>query len=125
MKKFSRHWKSSKNPRKQRNYRSNSPLNTKHKFLHTHLSKELRKRYGKRSTSIRKGDTVKVLRGQFSKFEGKVERISLKQGMIFVSGLEITKKDGSKRALGLNPSKVMITELNIDDKLRQEALQIK
>jgi hypothetical protein len=37
--------------------------------------------------------------------------------------VEYTKKDGTKKMLPLNPSNLMITELNMDDKLRQKILE--
>ncbi len=123
MKDFSKTWKSSKKPRKQRKYRIFAPVHTKQKFVHSHLSRELRKKYGKRNIGLRKGDKVKVLRGNFRKHEGKVENIDLKGTRIFVSGIEITKRDGAKKLLALHPSNLMITELNLDDKFRQKALE--
>lgn len=125
MKDFSNEWKSSKNPKKQRKYRFRAPLHTKQKFMNAHLSKELRGRYSKRSVGLRKGDKVKVMRGKFRKHEGKIEKIELKKARVFVSGLEIAKKDGTKKQLALHPSKLMITELNLDDKLRQNILDRK
>lgn len=122
MKKFSNTWKSSTKPRKQRKYIFNAPLHTKQKFAHSHLSKELRKKYGKRSIGLRKGDKVRIMRGEFKKHEGKVENISMKNTRVFVSGVEITKKDGTKKSLPLQPSNLMVTELNLDDKLRQKLL---
>ena len=123
MKKFSRTWKSSKKPRKQRKYRSGAPLHIKQKFVHSHISKELRKKYGKRSIGLRKGDKVEVMRGRFRKHEGKVENIDLKQTRVFVSGVESTKKEGTKKLLALHPSNLMIKELNLDDKFRQKHLE--
>ncbi len=119
---FSKYWKASKNPKKQRKYRLKSPLHIKQKLTHAHLSKELKKRYGKRNTSLRKGDKVKIMRGRYKKHEGKIEKIDIKKLRVFVSGVEITKKDGTKRLMGLHPSNLVITEINLDDKLRQEIL---
>lgn len=123
MKDFSRNWKSSTKQRKQRKYRFKSPLHIKQKFMYSHLSKDLRKKYGKRNIGLRKGDKVKILIGDFKKHEGKVERIDLKKSRVFVGGAEITKKDGSKKLVPVNPSNLMITELNLDDKLRQNLLE--
>ncbi|MDP3765091.1 MAG: 50S ribosomal protein L24 [Nanoarchaeota archaeon] len=123
MKKFSKTWKSSKKPRKQRKFRLGAPLHVKQKFVHTHLSKDLRKKYGKRSIGLRKGDKVKIMRGQFRKHEGKIERIDLKNTRIFVDGVEITKRDGTKKMLALHPSNLTITELNLEDKIRQKTLE--
>ena len=71
-KKFSTAWKSSSKPKKQKKYLLNAPLHLKHHFVQVHLSKELRKKYNRRSISVRKGDKVKVMRGSFKKHEGKV-----------------------------------------------------
>lgn len=125
MKKFSGTWKSSKNPGKQRKYRLNAPLHIKHKFSQSHLSKDLRKKYSKRSIGARKGDKVKIMHGKFKKHEGKIERVDLKKTRIFVSGAELTKRDGTKKLLALHPSNLMITELNLEDKMRQKTLERK
>lgn len=122
---FSSQWKSSKKPSKQKKYRLNSPLHIKQKLMRAHLSKDLREKYTKRNLGLRKGDKVKVMHGQFRKHEGKVERIDLKRTEVFVSGVEATKKDGSKRMIAMDPSNLMITELNMDDKLRQQVLERK
>ena len=125
MKEFSADWKCSKKPKKQRKYRLEAPLHTKQKFTHSHLSKDLRGKYGKRNISLRKGDKVKIMRGKFRKQEGKVSRIDLRKTRVFVGGIESTKKDGTKRQIPLNPSNLMVVELNMDDKLRQKFLEVK
>jgi len=124
-KKFSINWKGSKQIRKQRKYRHNAPLHVKQKFVHVHLSKELKKKYSRRSLGLRKGDKVKIVRGQFKKHNGNVERVDLKKTRVYVSGVEVTKKDGSKTTYPINPSNLIITELNLDDKMRQKIIDRK
>lgn len=124
-KRFSRSWKSSSKPKKQKKYRMNSPLHIKQSMAHSHLSKELRKKYSKRSIGLRKGDRVKVMRGRFRKHEGKIEIINLKKLKVLVSGIEITKKDGTKSRPYIEPSNLMVTELNMEDKWRQKILERK
>ncbi len=102
-----------------------SPLHTKHKLMHSHLSKELRAKYKTRAISVRKGDKVKVMVGQFKKKTGIVSRINLKKMKAYVEGIELTKRDGSKAPYPLHPSNLMITELNMDDKLRKQKLGVK
>ncbi|MBI4143404.1 50S ribosomal protein L24 [Candidatus Woesearchaeota archaeon] len=123
--KFSREWKGSRNPGKQRKYKAGAPLHIKQKFVHAHLSKDLRKKYGKRSIGLRKGDKVRILNGRFRKHDGKVEKISLNKSKIFVNGIETAKRDGTKKMLALHPSNVVVVELNMDDKLRQKILERK
>ena len=123
MKEWSKSWKSSKNPRKQRKYLYNLPLHIRKSLLSATLSKDLRKKYGKRSLPVRKDDKVKVLRGQFKKKTGKVSRVNLKKIRIYIEGVENVKKDGSKAPYPVHPSNVMITELNLDDKERKMILE--
>src|SRR3989344_3567794 len=123
MKEFSKHWKSSKKPKKQRKYRYNAPLHIKRKFLGAHLSKELRQKYNRRSMPVVEGDRVKILRGQFKKRNGKIERVLVKRENIYIENIHLTKKDGTKIPYSINPSNLMITELNLEDKKRKQILE--
>jgi len=120
--KFSKTWNSSIQPRKQRKYRFNAPINTRVNFLSVNLSKELRAKYGTRNVKLRTGDKVKVLRGKFKSKEGTVEEINTKKMKIFISKIEITKKEGSKVKVPQNPTNLQIIELKLDDKKRKEKL---
>lgn len=122
---FSKSWKKSTQPRKQRKYSYNAPLHIKKRKLHVHLSPELRKKYGLRNFLVRKGDKVRVLRGQYCKKEGKVERVSVKQTKVYITGIELVKKEGTKSTLPLNPSNLMIIDLNVDDHKRKAKLASK
>lgn len=124
-KKFSKSWKSSTQKRKQRKYIHNAPLNIKHKFLASHLSKELIKKYNKRSIPVRKGDKVKIVRGQFKKKEGKVEKVFTKKSRVYIDSIQITKIDGTKTHYPIHPSNLIITDLNLDDKKRKKILERK
>ena len=113
--KFSTSWLSSVQPRKQRKYIHNAPLHLKHKFLNANLSKELRKKYGKRSVPVRKGDEVLVTRGNFSKKKGKILEVNLKRRKISIEGLTRKKLDGTNVNVYFDPSNLQIHSLNIDD----------
>ncbi len=117
-KEFSKKWKGSKQPRKQRKYRANAPLHIKRKFLGVNLSKDLRKKYGRRNIEIKKGDTAKIMRGKFKKKQGKVTGVNVKSLRVEIEGIQAKKQDGSKVNIGLKPSNLQITELNMDDKKR-------
>lgn len=115
---FSSSWVASIQPRKQRKYRYNAPLHIKAKFMHANLSKELRKKYGKRSIQVRKNDKVKVMRGSFKKHVGKVEKVNLNNEYVLVEKVEVMKKDGSKAMVKLHPSNLQIIEFETSDKRR-------
>tara|TARA_Y100000310_G_scaffold341859_1_gene442536 strand:- start:398 stop:799 length:402 start_codon:yes stop_codon:yes gene_type:complete len=112
-------------PRKQRKFRYNAPLHYRQKFMHVHLSPDLRKKYSFRNIQLKVGDKAKILRGNFKKKEGKVEKINLKKEQVFITGLERVKKEGSKMLVPFNPTNLMITELNLDDKKRKVKLESK
>ncbi len=82
------------------------------------LSKELKKKYNRRSLRVRKGDKVKVMRGQFKGKEGKIEAVDLKNYKVNIENIEVVKKDGTKTRYPLHPSNLMLTELDTDDKRR-------
>jgi len=119
---FSKSWNRSVQPRKQKKFRFNAPLHIRQKFVRVHLSKELREKYGKRSCSLKTGDKIKVLRGSFKAKTGKVERIDLKKSKVYITGIESVKKEGTKYLIPLEPTNLMITELNLDDKKRKDIL---
>lgn len=123
--KFSTRWKSSKQPRKQIKYKANAPLHIKKKFVSAGLSKELRKKYGKRSLPVRKGDVVKIMTGKFKKKQGKVLKVILNNSKITIEGINVKKMDGSKANVKIQPSNLQIVELNLDDKKRMKKLGIK
>jgi len=122
-KEWSSKWIRSKQPRKQRKYRYNAPLHIRRKFVSAHLSPELRERFGKRSFPLRKGDEVKVMRGEFRGFKGVVEKVNLRDLKIYIEDLKVKKADGSEVLKPLRSSNLMIVKLNLDDKKRLEALE--
>ena len=125
MKSFSKSWKSSKKVKKQRKYRYNAPKHIKRKFLSSNLSKGLREKYNTRSFKLKKGDKVKIMRGQFKGKASKVDRVDLKKSKVYLEGIGFDKRDGSKSFYPISPSNLMITELILDDKMRQKAIKRK
>ncbi len=117
-KQFSKEWNSSVKPNKQRKFRFKAPLHIKGEFLNAHLSKDLKTKHKMRSARLRVGDKVRIMRGQFKKQEGKVEEVNVKNSLIYISKIEHVKRDGTKARHPIQPSNVMIIELNSEDKRR-------
>ena len=124
-KEFSKKWKGSRQARKQRKYLAKAPLHLKHKKLSSNLSKDLRKKYGRRNLTIRKGDEVKILNGNFRGKTGKIAVVNVKKGKIAVENIQRKKKDGTKIYVLLDPSNIQIQSLVLDDKKRLESLSRK
>ncbi len=112
-----------KKPGKNRKRQANAPLHKKQKMVAAHLSETLRKRYGKRSLSVRKDDLVKIMRGRDKGKEGKIERVDLKKSKIFIVGIKNKKNDGSEKVRPIDPSKVLILELDLADKERIKKIE--
>ncbi len=123
MKEFSTHWKSSKKPKKQRKYRAKAPMHIKRKFLSTTLSKELRAKYKIRNIIVRKGDTIKVMKGKFNGKTGKVSEVKTNLMKIYVEGIQKKKQDGSMVNIPFRAPNLQIMDLNTDDKKRFKKLK--
>ncbi|KCZ73297.1 LSU ribosomal protein L24P [Candidatus Methanoperedens nitroreducens] len=108
----------SSQPRKQRKSRYQAPLHTRHKFMGSMLSSELREKHGVKSLPVRTGDTVRVLRGDYKGTEGKVAAVDLKEMTVTVDGVTVTKADGTEVPRPIHPSKVTITKLELKDERR-------
>ncbi len=124
MKTFSRSWISSKKPKKQRKYRAHAPYHLKHHFLSVNLSESLREKYKRRHFTVRKGDTVKIMRGQFKGKIGKVHTVKRNTEQILVEGIQVPKRDGTKAFRPIHPSNLQITELMLDDKFRKQSIMV-
>ncbi|MBU0957446.1 MAG: 50S ribosomal protein L24 [Nanoarchaeota archaeon] len=123
--KFSTSWKSSKQPRKQRKFRANAPIHIARKFMAANLSKDLRKKHERRSFPIKKGDTVKIMRGKFTKKTGKIASVSIKRQRVSIEGMQSKKLDGTSVNVWFNPSNLQITDINLDDKKRLNSINKK
>lgn len=124
MKKFSKHWKASKKPNKQRKYSANAPLHIKKKMLSVNLSKELRIKHKMRNFEVRKGDTVKIMVGKHKGKKAKISEIKTKKMKVYIEGVQNKKQDGSMVNIPFRPSNLQITELITDDKKRFKKLKI-
>jgi large subunit ribosomal protein L24 len=120
---WSRKWSGSSQPRKQRKYRHNAPLHTRHKFLSAHLSPYLRRHFGRRSFPLRKGDEVEVMVGKLKGKRGIVDKIKTMEGKVYVDNVKVKKVDGSEVMIALEPSNIKIIKLNVDDKKRRYAIE--
>jgi large subunit ribosomal protein L24 len=83
----------------------------------------LKTSHGIRSLPLRRGDTVRVMRGDRKGIEGKVTTVDPKAYKIFIEGITREKVDGTTTLVPIHPSKVMITALYLDDKWRRESLK--
>ena len=89
------------------------------------LSKDLRKKYPRRSARIMINDTVKVMRGEYKGLSGKVAKISTESNSIAIEGNKKEKLKGEKIDVYIHSTNMVITSLNTDDKWRLKILEKK
>jgi large subunit ribosomal protein L24 len=89
------------------------------------LTDDLRKQYGRRSARVVKGDTVKVMRGEYAGIEGKVEKVTTERGTLAIEGVQREKIKGGNVKVQIHASDVTIMSFNLQDKYRQTKLQSK
>jgi len=112
-------------PRKQRKRLHQAPLHKRYKRFSAPLSPKLKESHNINSVPVRTGDTVQIMAGDRKGFEGKVTGVDRGKYRVFVEGVTQEKVDGTPVPIPLHPSKVMITQLNLDDKWRRETLKRK
>ena len=109
-------------PGKNRKIRYNAPHHVRRKFLSAPLSPSLKTQYGTRSMPVRRDDTVAITKGDRELTEGKVIKVDMKRGKLYLEGVTRTRMDGSTVQIPIRPENVMITRLILDDPKRQEIL---
>ncbi|MCE4617063.1 MAG: 50S ribosomal protein L24 [Desulfurococcales archaeon] len=114
---------SSKQPRRQRKTFFNAPLHRRHKAMTAPLSRELREKYGVKRLPVRKGDKVRVMRGQFRGVEGSVVDVDLSRYKIKVDNVVIKKASGDQVFYPIHPSNVMIISLDTSDDVRMKIIE--
>jgi len=88
------------------------------KFLGANLSENLREQHSKRSMRVIKGDTVRILRGEYVGIEGKVEKVNTEKWTLSIEGVQREKIRGGNVKVQVHASNVQIISLNTDDDYR-------
>ncbi len=96
---------------------------TRSKQLGSPLSKDLQKKYGKRSIRVVLGDTVKVMRGEYRGIDGKISKVSIADNSVAIEGVKKEKSKGEKFDVLIRSTNVVITNLNLDDHWRKTKLE--
>jgi large subunit ribosomal protein L24 len=93
--------------------------------VRSNLSDDLRKQYKKRNANVVKGDTVKIMRGEYKGVEGKVEKINTEKGKLSIEGVQREKIKGGNVKVLIHSSNVIISSLNMDDNFRKNKMENK
>ena len=98
-------------------------LQTRSKQMGSALSKDLQKKYGKKSARVVEGDSVTILRGEFKGVDGKISNISTQKSSVAIDGVKKEKTKGDKFDVYIHTSNLVITSLNSNDKWRMAKLE--
>ncbi len=97
--------------------------NTRSKQLGSSLSKDLHKKYGKRSVRVVEGDSVTIIRGEFKGVDGKISKISTQKSSVAIEGIKKEKSKGDKFDVYIHTSNLLVTSLNSEDRWRIARLE--
>ena len=132
-----------KNPGKNRLSQSKAPIYVKRNRMRARLITNDPNLQNIRTVTVRVGDEVEVLRGDFGNpnstksdskgkrlgqsrgragLKSKVNRVDTSSGRIFVDGLTITTADGKEEAIPIHPSNLVVTALYEGDPVRIKQL---
>ena len=127
----------SKSPNKQRKAQYNAPLHTKRKRVTARLQLDSNdKRFeGIRNITVRVGDTVRVVRGDYA-HGGKRERtnepktgailsVDSNTGRLTIEGCTIVNSNNQEEPYPIHVSNVVVTKIDESDKLRVQQLTSK
>jgi large subunit ribosomal protein L24 len=87
------------------------------------LSKDLQKKYGKKSVRVIEGDSITILRGEFKGVDGKISKISTQKTSVAIEGVKKEKTKGDKFDVYIHTSNLVVTSLNSSDKWRMAKLE--
>ncbi|MGQ0534898.1 MAG: 50S ribosomal protein L24 [Methanobacteriota archaeon] len=109
-------------PGKARKTLYQSPQHIRNRQVSAHLADALMTKYKRRSVVLRKGDTVKVMRGEFRGHSGKVLAVDVKNMRVHVEGVTVKKSKGQEKPRPISSTNLLVTKLELADRLRRQLL---
>lgn len=99
------------------------PKHKRDKMVGAVLEDSLRKQYGKKNIRVIKGDSIRVMRGEYKGVEGKVEKVNTEHATFHIEGIQREKIRGGQVKVPIHSSNVMVISLHLDDNYRSKKLQ--
>lgn len=110
-------------PGKNRKRRFDAPHHVRRRYVAAPLSPALRAQHGVRSMTVRRDDTVVILKGDRKMTEGRVIRVDTARARLFIEGVTRQRLDGSTAQIPIRAENVMIMRLHLDDEWRRKILK--
>ena len=99
------------------------PKHQRDKLVGAVLEDSLRRQYGRKNIRVIRGDSIRVMRGEYKGVEGKVEKVNTKHATLHIEGIQREKIRGGQIKVPIHSSNVMVISLNLDDHYRSSKLQ--
>jgi len=113
-----------KSPSKKRKQLYTAPLHRRRKILTAPLAPALAEKEGVKQMVIRKGDTIRILKGSFKGIEGEVSKVNYRTMRLTVEGVTFEKTDGSSQHFPVRACNCEIINLkNMRDKGRKAVVE--
>jgi large subunit ribosomal protein L24 len=112
-------------PRRQRRAVYNADTFERRLRMTVPLSRELRKRFHRRSVPLRKGDTVRVMKGSFIGREERVAKIDRRGYSVTLDNVTLKTGEEKLKPLPVRTNHLLIVRLNLADAWRREALKVR
>jgi len=106
----------SKQPRRQRKALFQHKNHQRSKLLSARVADFLREEYGIKNIPLRVGDSVKIVKGEFTDFEGEVIEITKNQ-RAKIKEATFDKADGTQFHPAIHISKLVITKFHKEKKM--------
>jgi large subunit ribosomal protein L24 len=89
------------------------------------LSRELRARFHRRSVPLRKGDTVRVMKGSYLGREERVAKIGRRDYTVTLDNVTLKTGEEKLKPLPIRTNHLVIIRLNLADEWRRETLKVR
>ena len=117
---WSRNWKNSEQPQKQRKYTRNAPKHIQDQLIKTRLNKDIRNELETKTIPIKRGDRAQVMTGDYKGKEGIVSEIDRDKQKVYLNEITTERVDGTQKMVPIDNSNLQIEALNIEDMQRLE-----
>ncbi len=112
-------------PRRQRKAVYDADLFERRRRMTVPLSRELRRRFHRRSVALRKGDTVRVMKGSYLGREERVQRLDRRGYTVTLDNVTLKSGEEKLKPLPIRTNHLLIVRLNLADEWRREALKVR
>lgn len=115
----------SSSPRRQRRALYDASTFERRRRMTVLLSRDLRRRFGRRSVPVRKGDTVRVLSGSFVGREERVAEVDRRSYSVTLDNVTLKTTEEKLKPLPMRPTHLVLTRLNLADPWRRRTLRLR